>query len=87
MKYALYLVLLLTMIGLLSCAGEDDPDKDKIPPYPPTLIPHLGDTGDPPVFYEGQWIVLNDENNGIDTVPDGNWIRIPWIPFIDTDLS
>ncbi|MDP2172782.1 MAG: hypothetical protein Q8M98_04980 [Candidatus Cloacimonadaceae bacterium] len=83
MKYALYLVMIMLLIGLLSCSGEDNPDKDKIPPFPPTLIPHLGDTGDPPV----QGIVFNDENNGIDTVPDGNWIRVLWKPFIDTDLS
>jgi hypothetical protein len=31
--------------------------------------------------------VLTDDNNGIDAVPDGNWIKLSWDPFIDNDLS
>ncbi|PKN74213.1 MAG: hypothetical protein CVU49_09370 [Candidatus Cloacimonetes bacterium HGW-Cloacimonetes-2] len=74
-------VLAVALLGMVACAGEDNPDTDNIPPVPPTLIPHLGDTGDNYTF------VLTEENNGLDTVPEGNWIRVTWNPFIDTDLS
>ena len=77
----------LMIMALIGCAGEDSLGKDKVPPTAPTLIPHLGDTGDPAVSYNGQSVYLNDENNGIDTVPDGDWIKISWMPFIDNDLS
>jgi hypothetical protein len=84
-------IFLLTLAVVLllgaSCAGNDHIDKDTIPPINPTLIPHLGDTGDPPTTHLGQPIIINDENNGIDTVPDGDWIRVVWDPFKDTDLS
>lgn len=81
------IVLLLVFALLISCSGTDKPDVDTTPPYPPTMIPHLGDVGDPPTNYYGQPTVLTDENNGIDAVPDGNWIRIAWRPFIDQDLN
>ncbi len=81
------MVSVLMVFTLIACAGEDSLGKDKIPPIAPTLIPHLGDTGDPAVSYNGQSVYLKDENNGIDTVPDGDWIRLSWMPFIDTDLS
>lgn len=74
---------LILILGLTACSGEDNPDMDTTPPVAPTLIPHLGDVGD---NLPGG-IVLTEENNGIDTVPDGNWIRIMWAPFVDTDLS
>lgn len=80
-------ILILALVILGGCSGKDDPDVDKIPPVAPVMIPHLGDTGDDPVIYNGIEIVLNDENNGIDTVPEGNMMRIPWEPFQDTDLS
>jgi len=82
-------VAVLMMMLLTSCAGEDETDKDTDPPFPATLIPHLGDTGDPPTDYYNtpQPVVLSEENNGIDAVPDGDWIRLTWLPFIDTDLS
>jgi hypothetical protein len=51
------------------------------------LRPHLGDTGDPPYFWNNQLIVLNDDTNGIDAVADGDFIRVPWEPLVDTDLS
>lgn len=75
------------LLGLFACAGNEDNNEDTTPPTPPTLRPHLGDTGDPRVFYLGQWYTIDDENNGIDAVPDEDWIRIMWEPFIDTDLS
>ncbi len=87
MNKLLIIGLLAVLILLSACAGSDQDEEDETPPVPPVLVPHLGDTGDPPVVYEGQTIYLNDENNGIDTVPDGNWIRVSWNPFKDTDLS
>ncbi len=87
MRQLLLIGMLAVILFLCGCSGTDDNEQDTTPPIPPVLTPHLGDTGDPPVMYEGQLIVLNDENNGIDTVPDGNWIRVSWNPFKDTDLS
>jgi hypothetical protein len=87
MKHLDILALLLAILLLISCAGTEENEKDKIPPYPPSLVPHLGDTGDPPAQYNGHTVILNEDNNGIDTVPDGDWIRLLWDPFIDTDLS
>lgn len=81
------LIFILILLVLAGCAGEDKPDVDKTPPIAPVMIPHLGDTGDEPVVYNGIEIVLTDDNNGIDTVPDGDMIRIMWEPFQDTDLS
>ena len=86
-KSILVSLLFCTMLLIAACAGRDENEKDTTPPEPPTLVRHLGDTGDPQIIYQGQLIQLNDENNGIDTVPDGDWIRVAWNPFIDTDLS
>ncbi len=84
----LYIILLLAWIGFsLSCSGDDPIDTDTVPPVAPVLIGHLGDTGDDPQVVGNQTIVWNDDNNGIDTVPEGNWIKVPWEPFVDTDLS
>ncbi len=87
MRYPLLVMLLASLIILSACLGRDENEKDKIPPVEPVMVPHLGDTGDQPVVYNGQPVQLNDENNGIDTVPDGDWIRISWDPFVDNDLS
>lgn len=87
MKKLLLILMLAVILLLCACAGTDDDDVDITPPIPPVLTPHHGDTGDPPVVYEGQTIYINDDNNGIDTVPDGDWIRVSWEPFKDTDLS
>jgi hypothetical protein len=87
MKKNMLLFFIIAAIILTGCSGKDESEKDKIPPIPPDLIHHLGDTGDPPVDYEGQSVVLNEDNNGIDAVPDGDWIRVLWAPFKDIDLS
>ncbi len=87
MKKLLYLSVLVIAITLAACSGEDKQAVDRIPPYPPTLIPHLGDTGDLPTSYYGESVAINEDNNGIDAVPEGNWLRIMWKPFIDNDLS
>ena len=87
MKTLLRLIVCLMLLVTLSCSGDDPLDQDTEAPTQPTLRPHLGDTGDQLVTWNGQNITLNDDTNGIDTVSDGNFIRIPWEPFIDTDLS
>ncbi len=87
MKKIMFLFFIVLIIIIAGCSGKDESEKDKIPPIPPVLTPHLGDTGDPPVEYGQQIIVLNEDNNGIDAVPDGDWIRVLWDPFKDTDLS
>lgn len=87
--YALLILGLLVALCVFSCSGEDKPDHDSTPPVNPTLIPHLGDVGDPGTDYYHlpDLVRITEENNGIDTVPDDDWIRISWLPFIDTDLS
>lgn len=83
MRILIIPLLFVLLLALFSCSGTDNPDVDTTPPFPPDLIEHLGDVGDPPVGN----ITLTDENNGIDAVPEGNWIRVSWKPFIDNDLS
>jgi hypothetical protein len=85
----LLLFFLILMIILTACSGKDKITVDNIPPIPPILIPHLGDLGDPPPYpvYNGQTIIPDDENNGIDAVPDGDWIKVSWEHFLDTDLD
>lgn len=86
MKHIVWLLLILLI--LTACSGEDDPNKDTTPPTRPVLIPHLGDTGDLPIPMEdGTEMTITDDNNGIDAVPDGHKMRIMWKPFIDNDLS
>lgn len=88
MQKTLLLAILVISLGLAACAGSDDDNLDTVPPIPPVLVPHLGDTGDDPVEWGDQVnLVLTEENNGIDTLPDGNWIRVLWDPFKDSDLS
>jgi hypothetical protein len=83
----LIVMAIFAMIVLTACAGTEENEDDTIPPITPVLTPHLGDTGDPPVAYEGQPVILSEDNNGIDAVPDGDWIKMVWDPFKDTDLS
>ncbi|MDY0151399.1 MAG: hypothetical protein RBS43_03920 [Candidatus Cloacimonas sp.] len=87
MKIGLILLTALLLVGLMSCSGDEPIDQDTTPPSAPQLIPHLGDTGDDPVNINGVTVYWNDDNNGIDTVPDGDCIKVPWKPFIDSDLS
>ncbi len=87
MRTLLVLILGIIIAFTISCSGDDPLDQDSEPPLAPTLRPHLGDTGDPPVTWNGNPYFVNDNTNGIDTVPEGNFIRITWEPFVDTDLS
>jgi hypothetical protein len=75
---------LLLTLTLFSCSGKESFGIDNTPPEPVVMIPHLGDAGDP-ITINGEQI--NDSNNGIDTVPDNDWIRIQWQPVFDQDLN
>ncbi len=81
-----FFIIIVTIIPLLllSCSGKETFGLDTTPPAPVNLIPHLGDTGD--LIYVGG-VLVNDENNGIDTVPDNNWLRIQWYTVQDPDLD
>jgi len=81
--FFLLFVLLIPVI-LINCSGKETFAVDTTPPDPVILIPHLGDTGDN-ILVGG--VLVNDDNNGIDTVPDNNWIRLQWQTVIDPDLS
>jgi len=87
MKYLIYLLLGLSLLGFVACSGEDNEGNDTTPPATPVLIHHRGDVGDAPVLIGETMVALTDENNGIDTVPEGQWIKLSWDPFIDNDLS
>lgn len=75
----LWCVVLLITTSVLSfiigCTGKETTGVDTHIPEPPVMIPHLGDTGDS-IYVGGE--LINDTNNGIDTVPDNDWIRIQW---------
>ncbi len=87
MKLINILCLIIILLTLLSCSGDDPIDNDTIPPSNPKLIAHRGDVGDPPMIVNNQPVAITDENNGIDADPVGNWINLRWEPLIDTDLS
>lgn len=80
MKHVLFILILVAILCLSACSGDDPLELDTIPPTSPDLIEHLGD---PSI----QNTDITDDNNGIDADPVGNWINISWEPFIDTDLS
>lgn len=77
------LLTLLCILVLTGCSGKDKLTVDKTPPLPAVMIPHSGDAGDHPIGN----VLPDDENNGIDAVPDGNWIRISWQHLLDSDLD
>lgn len=85
--YKIFILVFVSLLVLLSCSGKDKITIDNTPPTKPILIPHLGDFGDGFVEYNNQTIFLNDDNNGIDADPDGDWIRVSWEHFLDTDLD
>ncbi len=76
------IISFIALMMIFGCTGKEVISIDTTPPIPAVLIPHLGDTGD-----QISGFSLNDTNNGIDTVPDGNWIRIQWNSIYDTRLD
>jgi len=79
---------------LLSCTGKESLGVDTDAPNKPELVTHLGDTGDIQ-SYQGYTDTLNFyntndlefENNGIDAVMDGNWIKTQWYRLQDSDID
>ena len=81
-------LLLVLSIILIGCNGDDELEIDKIPPTKPILIPHLGDTGDGLVTFDGDEFSLDDNNNGVDAESAHRGFRIMWKPLIyDNDLE
>jgi len=79
--------LILFIIG--ACAGEDTLGTDTTPPDKPDLIEHLNDTGDIDIFGDtlNYYNISGNEMNGIDALPEGDWIRIQWEHPLDNDLD
>jgi len=86
MRYMI-LITLCCMTILLACSGKDKITVDKIRPIPPILVPHKGDLGDISIVNGAPVMQWNDENNGIDAVPDGDWLRVSWEHLLDSDLD
>ncbi len=88
----LIVFVFLTCLILIACS-DDDTSGPGNPPWKPDLIHHIGDAGDvgqksytvntPDGEITNVVDIVNDNNNGIDAVSDGNWIKIQWVPFID----
>ncbi len=81
-------LLLVLSIVMFACSGDDDLDKDNIPPTKRILYPHLGDTGDGTITYNNNSFFLDDENNGIDADEGNPGFRIMWDNLsLDNDLE
>jgi hypothetical protein len=89
-----YLLILLPL--LYACTGDEHHSVDTVPPLQPSMIPHEGDLGDGQIDYtietpdgfQNVIVVASDENNGIDAVPDANWMRLQWwSPLPDDDID
>lgn len=78
------LTIALVFSLIIGCTGDETTGVDTRVPEPPVMIPHLGDTGDS-IYVNGE--LLNDSNNGIDTVPDNDWIRIQWRRINEPNLD
>jgi hypothetical protein len=90
-----YFVLSFLLI-LIGCAGETPTEVDPNPPSQPSMIPHLGNTGD--LVYDDLGNIVDTLNfhspavsdyelNGIDAVPQGDWIKIQWYPITDLNID
>ena len=79
----------LILLFIWACAGEDSLGTDTTPPDEPHMIPHLGDTGDIDIFGDtlNYYNIYGNEMNGIDALPEGDWIRIQWDHPLDNDLD
>ena len=89
-----FILLLAPLLILLSCTGEESLGVDTKAPNKPELVPHVGDTGDI-IDFQGNPDTLNFyntydidfENNGMDAVMGGDWIKIQWFPLEDSDID
>jgi hypothetical protein len=87
-----FILLLIPLFILISCTGNESLGVDTKAPNKPELIPHIGDTGDIIAGFSGDSDTLNFynidfENNGMDAVMDGNWLKIQWLPLEDSDID
>ena len=90
-----FILLLIPLLILLSCTGEESLGVDTKAPNKPQLIPHQGDSGDIVQDYQGNSDTLNFyntsdvdfENNGIDAVMEGDWVKTQWFPLEDSDID
>ncbi len=86
--------IFVPILLLLSCTGKESLGVDTDAPNKPELVSHLGDTGDIQ-SYQGNTDTLNFyntndldfENNGIDAIMDGNWIKTQWHRLQDSDID
>ena len=81
--------LLIISVSIFACAGTESLGLDKTPPEKPTMIPHLGDSGDTidGIADYSFYFTTELEENGIDAVSDGNKIKIEWEHLLDNDLD
>ena len=90
MKISFLLMILILL--LLGCTGEESLGVDTDAPNKPELVPHIGDTGDggnsniPGANYYNTHHP-DFENNGIDAVMEGDWIKIQWYTLTDSDID
>ncbi len=91
MKYLFIITMIVTII-FSACAGNDSTGVDTTPPSRPVMQKHLGEFGDsiryhPYIAYDTtRYVLLNDNNSGIDAETDGNWINVKWNFMLDNDL-
>jgi len=83
-KLSIFMYSLFFSLFIISCSSSDKTSIDKLPPNKPILIPHLGDMGDN-LLIDGY--LINDSNNGLSPLPDGDRLRLQWSRLIDNDLS
>lgn len=86
-----FLVLIILLL-LFGCTGEESLGVDTQAPNKPELVPHLGDTGDggdSSIPGENYYSIydLDFENNGMDAVMEGNWIKTQWFRLEDSDID
>ncbi len=86
MRYII-IFCLAGLIALSGCSGKDKITVDNTPPTDPIMVPHLGDLGDNTYLLNDVPFTPDDDNNGIDAVPDGDWLRVSWQHLLDTDLD
>lgn len=87
-----FFLMIIPLLILLGCTGEESLGVDTQAPNKPQLVPHLGDTGDggnssiPGINYYNSFDT-DFENNGMDAVMDGDWIKTQWSRLEDSDID
>ncbi|MBT5420104.1 MAG: hypothetical protein HOK80_04375 [Candidatus Cloacimonetes bacterium] len=89
------LLFLFILITLLGCTGEESLGVDTQAPNKPQLVIHQGDTGDIIPGFQGDADTLNFyntfdidfENNGMDAMMEGDWIKTQWFHLEDSDID